>query len=257
MTSPSIWFVCPFSRPEYASNVWDNYVRQSHGRKRLIVVENGAGLGKFKGVGIDRRGLVILHTGKIGVSAAKNVALDWLARHDPDAVWSTFDDDDIYWHSYATEVAHGASMGAALWGKASWYVHPVERHELWLLADQEPQAWASSVHGATISGWVRDGWRFDETLLQGEDMDLCRRVLEAGGKIWSTSRNHYAWIRRNGAGHTYPARDHDIMRRFTVRGLTRYPLDWRLIEGRGFYTGTYEHSYYSRRLSSSSTVASK
>lgn len=254
-----IAFICPFSRPANAGRVLANYRWQQWENRLLVVVENGPGLGGFAlpadtGWSYSRTStragsVVLLRTSKAGVSAAKNTALDWLAANAPDAIWSTMDDDDWYGPAYSVEVAHGATMGTPLWGKGSWFCHPVARECLWLIGRQPELALVPYLHGATLSGNVGDGLRFDETKMVGEDYDLCRRVRDKGN-LWSTSRNHYCWVRHDGVGHTFDATDRMLRQRFATMGVTRYPLDFRLLEGRAEYPGERLDSVYSRpRLS--------
>ena len=41
MQSPEVWFVCPFSRPQFLDNVLLNFWRQAYQPIRMVIVCNG------------------------------------------------------------------------------------------------------------------------------------------------------------------------------------------------------------------------
>ncbi len=209
------FLVCPFHRPVDAENVLANWRRQSS-ECGLVVVENGPALGTFP----RDAGAVVLSS-EAHQSAAKNRGLEFAAELGAE-FWLTLDSDDWYGPDYVRESVDALER-AALVGKAAPFWLTRSGREVWR-ADYPPgpgRVW-DFLAGGTLGGRVSDGWRFRDTGPQGEDWDLVRRVVSAGGVCWSTASTGYLW-RRDCGVHTCSATDVQL-RECSRSGVTTWSV---------------------------------
>ena len=187
--------VVPFSRPWRAESVQQNFERQDYENKHLIVVENGEGVGYWKGPG------EVLRSRVQTAGAAKNVALDELrkrhgaARH----LMAVMDDDDYYGARYLAEQVRFLQRGHHLVGKNTHFV--IDRRGFWLvnpLVHDCSHPWCS---GATQAFNIQKVERFIEKPT-GEDLQFVRDASSRGTVLHLSTPFHYLWERR-GMNHAY------------------------------------------------------
>lgn len=196
------FIITPFSRPEFISNVLDNFRCQNYPKKTLILVENGPAIGTFpRNTGEN---IVVLES-EHHQSIARNQALDWIKENyvGPHSCWLNQDDDDRYGPSYCPE---------AVWFMRQYPDHITGKRRHWVQTKtmgtflyRHPQN--NYLHGATL-GSCSFEHRYPTDVAIGEDFKL---VNLFGDKTVSSSINHYVWIRRDyGRAHTFSGNDYLI-----------------------------------------------
>jgi glycosyltransferase involved in cell wall biosynthesis len=184
--------VVPFSRPENIPAVVANFQRQTYPHKSLIVVENGAGLGKWP-AGL---GLVIRAPLSKSAGSAKNAAMNHL-RQSGQRWMCVMDDDDYYSPGYLSEqVVHMPRY--AIVGKNQHFL--VDKNGFWLLNAHVHSClyhWCSG--GVQCLDLTRVG-SFRTTPTE-EDVYLCHDALHKGQQVYISSPYNYLWERRG--AHTY------------------------------------------------------
>lgn len=196
--------IVPLSRPLMIDNVRANFERQRYQNKRLVVVQNGPGLGACQRAGF--RPDVLIDICKAHQSTAKNTALEYLRSHG-ESFFATFDDDDYYGPGYLEEIADGLDRGFDVSGKSAIYIRFADNRIVFATQSGENcEAW--NVNGPTISGVLTKDTPLFEELIWGEDNNWLDKMAAMGAKFWSSSRNGFCWMRRGEMhGHTFRISD--------------------------------------------------
>lgn len=197
--------VVPFSRPDCLRRTLDNFARQRHPDKRLVLVENGAAVGACARAGVT--GVVVLESAP-HLSHAKNAGIDWVREHGG-GFWTTFDDDDHYGAGYLDLFAQHARRGGVV-GAPRHYVQLADGLHLF---NRERGAGAfsgDSFHGATLGAWAEESVAFPVVSL-GEEAGFCMAMRAAGAKLWSVGPGEYIY-RRHGTRHVWRATDVQVRR---------------------------------------------
>lgn len=202
----TIWVIVPFSRPEQAARVRDNFARQRFPGKKLLIVGNGR-LGNAGTLSIG--GAHWISSGE-HQSLAKNEAIAFIKKQGG-GFFATMDDDDWYGPGYLDELAGYAKSYDAL-GKRRHFVSLGDDlsgtdalpPQLLLCnrryADSEDAAWLT---GGTISGWAETAAEFP-MMKEAEDLAWCDRMHQKGARLRGLSIYHYLYRRSYaGAKHTY------------------------------------------------------
>lgn len=100
--------VVAFSRPENWERVLENFARQRHREKHLVVVANGRARDTFAPE--LPGGSVVIGSGA-SPALARNAGLAWVREHGGGPV-TFWDDDDYYGKNYLAEVAADITRGA-------------------------------------------------------------------------------------------------------------------------------------------------
>lgn len=175
--------VVPFSRPQFLHNVIDNFNRQTHQDKRLIVVENGAGTGCFGGLDCT-----ILTSG-CHHALARNEAIGWIRKHGG-GWWAGMDDDDYYGPNYLAEIAENIPKADVL-GKADRFFRNDQR--LFLMDQKYEHTYVNSVLGATIAARAEDSCEFQEET--HDDWLFSREMIARGARVYATSKFNFIHCR--------------------------------------------------------------
>jgi glycosyltransferase involved in cell wall biosynthesis len=185
--------VVPFSRPHFAKTVWDNFQRQTHQHKTLVIVENGEAKGKW-----PYPGCIVLQSGK-HQSKAKNRAIEWV-REQGGGYIAIFDDDDYYGPKYLEEVvSEGAIENFNIVGKVPHFVW--EKRGLFLIQPNLANAQRKWVRGGSTL-FHTSKVSFFPIMTTGEDVEFCLQTLRNGGHVYSSSPYHCCYMRNN-EDHTY------------------------------------------------------
>jgi len=196
--------IVPLSRPWMLYNVRKNFERQRYQDKRLVIVQNGPGLGTCQRALFQPD--VLIDISKAHQSTAKNSALEYLRNHG-ESYFATFDDDDYYGPGYLDEIADGFDRGFDISGKSAIYIRFADNRMVFAeQAGETRQVW--NVNGPTISGVLTKDTPSFEELIWGEDNDWLGKMAKMGAKFWSSSRDNFCWMRRGEAhGHTFRITD--------------------------------------------------
>lgn len=203
MKAKEIWVIVPFSRPQYLENLKSNFLRQKFYNKKLIIVENGKGIGTCKRFGFKPD---ILLTSKPHQSDAKNKGIEALQDINAE-FWTTFDDDDWYGPDYLQELYENSDK-ADIIGKSSIFNKTTEG-KLRLFSGLE-NASTFDLHGPTISGWTKSTIFFLNTGRWGEDMQFLYRLNDKGATFWSTSKYNFIYQRFKSHDHAWTVTDYQL-----------------------------------------------
>lgn len=185
-----IGVVCPFSRPQFLQNVLDNFSRQTHQEKVLILVENGRALGTTGSI----PGHVVQsephrsHARNTGIQKVRDLGI---------AYWAIQEDDDWYGPDYLTEVWEHRFMGDVT-GKntfrlrgddgTEWLMHPGHENELLNYHSPYP---GIGLLAATLAGWTSKALRFEPGIRCGEEIVWYLDMFRSGYSLWSRGSQHF------------------------------------------------------------------
>ena len=204
MGKPVIWVVVPFSRPDMADNVMENYHRQEYTDKRLLIVENGDGIGAWK----DEYDSI--HLSPKHQSHAKNRAIEWLKKHHPNDYWCCMDDDDYYGKGYVAEHAARAKRGRINGKRNAWI--EFDRGIVYFGNHWSPYTETESMVGGTMGSYVADAQQFP-IIPAAEEFGFCDAARTAGLEVLTTSSQHFCYNRLgNPRDHTFQAREEKLWR---------------------------------------------
>lgn len=196
-----VWVIVPFSRPENAQRVVDNFARQIFPGKRLLVVLNGSAKDSVQASSIFLQAAAVLLTSDAHVGIAKNTALDEVRRRGG-GFTAVMDDDDWYGPHYLTEMV-GYARTYDLVGKGRHFI--AADGELWLCGrERRARAGDDWITGGTICCWAESAPRYSEWLRWGEDAALCKSASSSGMRLGTTDLYHYLYCRSSTGKHTWP-----------------------------------------------------
>lgn len=180
-----IYWVCPFSKPQFRSIVLNNFNHQTYQNKHLIIVENGQGTGCFQ----NGDSMTVLQSPK-HQSLAKNIGLAHL-RSIKAEYWSTMDCDDYYGPDYLNEMALNRDK-APIIGKIKYYVRTEDR-SLYLFNKAIDPGFVIGVWGATIGCRVDKSPDFDVVRVGEEELWMRKFRLFRG--IYNTGPGNFVHLR--------------------------------------------------------------
>lgn len=194
-----IWVIVPFSRPEFARRVWQNFERQRFPNKQLILVENGAATGT-----LNHSPAIVLRS-TAHPAHARNEAIAYIKKQGG-GFFTSMDDDDWYGPGYLDEIAGYARSYDAVgkpWHFTSLGEGFVDAAPQLLLCNRtsanSEQSW---LMGGTISGWAETAEEF--RAVPAEDLDWSDRMRVRGARLRGTSVYHYLYRRSYfGAKHAW------------------------------------------------------
>lgn len=229
MPSKTIWCIVPFSRPEYAQNIFNSFAQQTYQNKKLCIVENGDGVGTCK-----KHSLVpdlLLSSGK-HQSWAKNEGILKLRSLGYNDFWTTWDDDDYYGPFYLDELSRNLHKGDVI-GKSKSFIK-LSDDNLYLM-DTAPQnilldkRWV--VHGPTITARVQDSLLFEHQPF-AEDLKFVDQMREQGADIYVTSKYNWCYMRGDSANHTWKISDDEFKYANSGSLIDYGPFDEDIINGK-------------------------
>lgn len=204
---PIVWVVVPFSRPEMKHRVLRNFHRQTYKDKRLVIVENGEGVGTFTD---DEHLYDHILLSPAHQSHAKNTAIDFLKGKYPDDYWCCMDDDDFYGSEYVTEHATRAKRGRINGKRNAWI--QFDSGLVYFGHHWEPYTEAKSLVGGTMGSYLADAQDFP-VVVAGEEAGFCRAARAAGCEVLTTSPKNFCYNRLGDTkSHTFQAREEKMWR---------------------------------------------
>lgn len=202
------WMVTGLHDPRWLGNILDNYQRQTHPSKGLILVENGSGLGVTVGAQLPEE-VVVLHSCR-GPAQPLNAALQWLRTNAPDDWFAKCDSDDYYGPKYLESIQEAVLAGADYAGRPDLYIKTQSGH-LWL-AERNLRGFCDEVaNGPTLAARVTSAEDFPEVQYWGEDSLWCSRMRELGNRFYALPPEHMAYQRWSDNAHTWPCTDIEII----------------------------------------------
>jgi hypothetical protein len=207
-----IGVIALLGRPAFAENVRENFARQTHAERLLVVVEPSSVSLNVTAMG-ERDGLPYYECrAKPDRSNARNVGLSFV-RALGCSYFAIFEDDDTYGPGYLAE--HWANRERAdVLGKAAhviqgpdgsrwlandgWQERPIE------LVGPAPGYIAGGLAAATLFGRVDHALPWPEPCPPwGEECEWYEAMLRAGRTLYSTSAEHFTRRRFEEQGHDH------------------------------------------------------
>lgn len=201
----NIWMITGLHNSRWVSNTITNFVRQQYLYKRLIVVENGEGIGAWP----QHTGLspIVLRS-EPGAAQSLNTALSWLREHVGAEGWfCKCDSDDYYSANYLSSIVPAIEAGADYAGRSSLYIRTTEER-LWYV---EGDPHAHVFHGPTIAGRVSSSYDFPLVQDWGEDAEWCLQMHASGRTCKVLPPEGVCYQRWAGYRHTWPCTDREIL----------------------------------------------
>jgi hypothetical protein len=195
--------IVPFSKPVFKNNIIENFKRQTYFDKRLIIIENGKGIGSFK-----NSEYIILSSGS-HQSLAKNEGIDWVKKNGG-GWWTTWDCDDYYGPNYLQELSENLDK-AEIIGKSDRFLK-TENDELVLTSGI-----MNNIQGPTITALAEECCYFqvifnpDGTPQSGEDSKFIKDMKDRGARIYSTSKFNFMQCRYKDVEHVWPIYSNEII----------------------------------------------
>ena len=187
-------------------NIFANYENQEWVTKELILILNNHQLNieEWKQKADQYQNVTVFQQpDEVSLGACLNFAIektkyDYIAK---------FDDDDFYAPLYLTEAAHCLKNDdIQIVGKRSYYLYIENKNQLLIRFPNHENCKVKMVHGGTI---VAKRVVFEQVpfldISLGEDKYFFQHCEEKGFSIYSTSRFHYTYLRRNEKFHTWKA----------------------------------------------------
>jgi glycosyltransferase involved in cell wall biosynthesis len=226
ISTMTIWMVTGLHDARWAANALENLRRQEHADKRLIIVENGAGIGAADSLYLGKQCVKLTSDG--GPAAPLNTALAWLrANASPDDWFAKCDADDYYGPGYLNAIEPAIRSGAAYCGRSSLYIKTTD-DRLWFA---EGYANSTGFHGPTIAARIGSSVNFPSVRDWGEDALWCIEMHKASMRPMTLPPEHFCYQRHAGYHHTWPCTDLELRTSWSVRFTDLGPVDYDVVDG--------------------------
>lgn len=203
------------NRQGFVPNIIENFQRQSLIEKELIIIVNSSTMK------IDIAGYKIRQfPDEVSLGECLNKGIS-LANYD---YVTKMDDDDYYGTDYLKEAFEAlVQNNADVVGKSSFYIYFEKSHELRLYNPYRENQWIVN-NGPFKSSYFLSGatLAFKKRILNhvnfpdvnvGEDSGFQLRCYESGLKMYSLSKEHYAYLRYNDPQHHHSDAKDQLLRR--------------------------------------------
>jgi len=194
------------NRPERLEAAIQNYRRQKHENKELILVLNDDAFDRElaeKVIADLPRAQLLQVPQSENLATCMNRALDF-ARGE---YWAKMDDDDFYGaHYLGDSLLPFTYTDAAIVGKWSYLFRFTDDEGLYLRRPSFSHCYSHFVSGATlvVKKSVHDHVRFDESLSRGADSAFLRAAARIGSLVYSADPFNFVVTRHaEGHGHTW------------------------------------------------------
>jgi hypothetical protein len=200
MVDNTIWCVVGFCHPNLIDDIKNNFFNQKYPYKKLIIVENGNGIGKWKKTSDQE---YILQSNFTGASKPLNEGIK-LAKQlaGPNDWWAKWDDDDLYLPNYLQSIIDVEDKEVSVVGRYTIWIRD-ENNEMWFC--EGPSNCYSDFKyqpkGPTIVAKINCPF-FPEIGGYSEDYHWLKLIQSLGLKIWLNPANGFIW-RRFGPEHNH------------------------------------------------------
>lgn len=206
MMNSGVTIITSTIRPSYIKNVFANYTNQRWPTKELIILLNKDNMEIAEYKRMARR-YANVRVFKRSELYSLGECLNYAVHRAKYSYIAKFDDDDYYGPNYIPEAMHlFKRTNADIVGKPSFYLYFPHRKTLLLRRrSARPYTRCHHIAGATII-FHRRVFRVIKfvRVAQGTDARFLSSCLKRGFRMYSTSRYHFAAIRRlNVHSHTW------------------------------------------------------
>ncbi|MCR4436802.1 MAG: glycosyltransferase family 2 protein [Clostridiales bacterium] len=199
--------------PYYMENIFDNYDRQSHKVKELIIILNNSSLNIFEWLKKSesyKDVKIFFMPEQITLGSCMNFAVSQ-AKYDYIA---NFDHDDYYGPKYLNDFVEVAPyVDAGLLGKKTHYVYIEDSQTMALLHPEKENCYVDYMDGRTM--FMKKSI-FDKVKFIDNDISDWQFSLDCqknGIKIYSVNRFNYAYIRKKDINlHTWKMDNNEILK---------------------------------------------
>lgn len=201
------------NRHPFIRNLFDNYIRQRHSKKELIVIvnDNKIPLALYQRLARKMGNIKIF---RIPEHVSLGVCLNLAVRKAKFSYIAKFDDDDYYAPYYLTDSLQALIRTKAdIVGKRAHYMYLRGSKTLLLRFAQDENRPVTILPGATLvfKRNVFDKVQFPNRSV-GEDDLFCERSKKKGYKVYSAGKYNFIAIRRkNSANHTWIISDKELI----------------------------------------------
>lgn len=201
------------NRHSYIANLFDNFTRQLHPKKELIIVVNNnkIPLAPYRQLAKKYRNI---HIYRVPGQSSLGACLNFAVKKTKYSYIAKFDDDDYYAPYYLTDslLAFQRSKADVL-GKRAHYMYLRGSKTLILRFPRDENRRVTKLPGATLvfKRSVFNQVQFPDQNV-GEDDLFCLRSRQKGYKVYSAGRHNFVAIRRkNSLNHTWIISDNELI----------------------------------------------
>lgn len=210
---PGVSIITCTNRHSFIHNLFQNYLRQKHRNKELIIIINNDKIPMKPYKQLARRYRNV-HVYRFPERSPLGACLNYAVTRTKYRYIAKFDDDDYYAPYYLADCLQAfRRTNADIIGKRSHYMYLRGSKTLILRFPGSENRPVTRLPGATlvIKRRVLNNVRFPNQNT-GEDDLFCIRSKRKGYKIYSAGRYNFAAIRRkNSAGHTWKISDKELL----------------------------------------------
>lgn len=178
--------VVPTNRPKDWDNILKNIKRQTLRPDIFIAVENGQDFSWTSEA-------TITVNSEENAGLARQKGLEVLRDKYPNSFFVFMDGDDYYGPSYIQEAYNNRNNGDVI-GKHAVFYRFNATGVIGIVSGKENEE-ATIIQGPTMAGHTRQALDFEECNGWGEDIEWQRRMVQAGRKIYATSRFNFCGYR--------------------------------------------------------------
>ncbi|MBS4540022.1 glycosyltransferase [Clostridium sp. D2Q-11] len=200
------------NKHQYFDNIFENYNRQNHNVKELILVINKNDI-DINLVEKKAREYPYVRVYQLDEDLSWGSCLNFCVENSLYNYIAHFDDDDFYASNYLNDCIHTYHhCKTDLLGKAAHYVYFEEKKLLGIRTPEHENKYTGFVNGSTFFYHKNliNKVRFKDISL-GADLEFCYDVVRRGLKIYSSNRYNHVYIRKNPKNHTWKISDSKMM----------------------------------------------
>ncbi|MGM1045708.1 MAG: glycosyltransferase [Bacillota bacterium] len=201
------------NRQSYLRNLFNNYIRQNHPKKELIIIvnDNKIPLAPYKRLANKLRNIQVF---RVAEHHSLGACLNYAVRKTKYSYIAKFDDDDYYAPYYLKDSLQAfQKTNADILGKRAHYMYLRGSKTLILRFPHDENRPVTKIPGATlvIKRDVLNKVQFPNQSV-GEDDLFCIRSKRKGYKVYSAGKYNFVAIRRkNSSNHTWIISDEELL----------------------------------------------
>lgn len=200
-------------RQSYIRNLFNNYSRQNHAKKELIIIVNNDNIPLTPYLSLAKK-LPNVHVYRLPERTSLGACLNYAIKKTKYNYIAKFDDDDYYAPYYLTEsVQTFQRTNADVIGKRAHYMYLRGSKTLILRFPQDEHRPVTLIPGATLvfKRKVVNKVQFPNRSV-GEDDLFCIRSRRMGYNVYSAGKSNFVAIRRkNSSNHTWIISDKELI----------------------------------------------
>ncbi|MHA6533083.1 glycosyltransferase family 2 protein [Paenibacillus sp. BAC0078] len=201
------------NRQSFLKNLFNNYKRQNHPKKELIIIVNNNKIPLEPYQSLAKK-LRNVHVFRVPGRSSLGTCLNYAVKKAKYSYIAKFDDDDYYAPYYLSETLKTFQRtNADVIGKRAHYMYLRGSKTLILRFPHDENRSVNTLPGATlvIKKGVFNKVQFPDQNV-GEDDLFCKRSLQKGYKVYSAGKYNFVAIRRkNSSNHTWIISDKELI----------------------------------------------